>query len=233
MLGTIVNALAILGGSLLGKILGKGISEGIKHTVLQGLGLGVLLVGITMAVETKKIIVVLVSLMLGAVIGEAVGIEKILDSWGQALERKVSSNGTGGNIAKGFVTATLIYCVGAMAIMGAIESGLTGNNDTLYAKSLLDGVMSIVLTSTMGIGVAFSALSVLAYQGVITLLAQWASKFMTDPIIAEMTSVGGLLIVGIALNILEIKTIRVGNLLPAILVAFVLGIVLQSMGLLA
>jgi len=108
-----------------------------------------------MAFETKKIMVVLVSLLVGAVIGELIGIEKILDGWGRALERRVNKNGKGGDIAKGFVTASLIYCVGAMAIMGALESGLTGNHDILMAKSLLDGVMSVVLASTLGIGVAF------------------------------------------------------------------------------
>lgn len=232
MLGTIVNVAAILAGALLGKFLEKGISEEVKHTVLQGLGLGVLLVGASMALETNKIIVVLVSLMLGAVIGELIGIERILDNWGNALEKKVSANGGAGNIARGFVAATLIYCVGAMAIMGALESGLTGNHDILYAKSLLDGVMSVVLASTMGIGVAFSAIPVFLYQGTITLLAQWVAQFMTEPIIAEMTSVGGVLIVGIGINILEIKTIRVGNLLPSILVVFFLGFLLDSLGLL-
>jgi uncharacterized membrane protein YqgA involved in biofilm formation len=232
LLGTIVNAAAIIVGALLGKILGRGLPENIKNTVLQGLGLGVLLVGATMALETNEIMVVLVSLMLGAVIGEAVGIEKILEAGGNALERKVSANGGKGDIAKGFVTGTLIYCVGAMAIMGALESGLRANYDILYAKSLLDGVMSIVLASTLGVGVAFSALSVFVYQGTITLLAQWISQYMTDPVIAEVTSTGGLLIVGIGLTILEIKTINIGNLLPAILVAFILAVVLQSMGML-
>lgn len=232
LFGTIVNAAAIIFGALLGKILGRGLPENIKDTVLQGLGLGVILVGATMALETNKIIVVLVSLMLGAVIGEAVGIEKLLEAGGNALERKVSAKGDRGNVAKGFVTGTLIYCVGAMAIMGALESGLSGNHDILYAKSLLDGVMSVVLASTLGIGVAFSALSVFAYQGSITLLAQWVSQFMSDPVIAEVTSTGGVLIVGIGLTILEIKTIKVGNLLPAILVAFVLAVILQSAGIL-
>ena len=232
LLGTVINVAAIIVGAVLGKLLGKGLPEGIKSTVLQGLGLGVLLVGATMALETNKIIIVLMSLMLGAVIGEAVGIERILDNWGQALERRVSRNGVGGPVAQGFVTASLIYCVGAMAIMGSLQSGLTGNHDILLAKSLLDGVMSVVLASTMGIGVAFSAISVFIYQGSITVLAQWVSRFMSDPVIAEMTSVGGVLIVGIGLNILEIKKVRVGNLLPAILMAFVLAAVLHSMGLL-
>lgn len=233
LLGTIVNALAVIVGALLGKILGQGLSENIKNTVLQGLGLGVVLVGATMALETKEIMVVLVSLMLGAVIGELIGIEALLESAGRALEKRVSVNGNHGSIAKGFVTATLIYCVGAMAIMGSLESGLTGNHSILYAKSLLDGVMSVVLASTLGLGVAFSAVSILIYQGSITLLAQWISGLMTEPVIAEVSSVGGVLIVGIGLNILEIKNIKVGNLLPAIFVAFFLAILLQSMGILA
>jgi len=233
LFGTIVNAIAIIFGALVGKALGRELPDNVKNTVLQGLGLGVLLVGSMMAFETRKIMVVLVSLLVGAVIGELIGIEKVLDGWGRALERRVNKNGRGGDIAKGFVTASLIYCVGAMAIMGALESGLTGNHDILMAKSLLDGVMSVVLASTLGIGVAFSAISVFVYQGIITLLAQWISQFMTEAVIAEMTSVGGLLIVGIALNILEIKNIHIGNLLPAIAVAFILGVVLQALGMLA
>jgi len=233
LLGTIVNAAAIIAGALLGKILGQGLSDNIKTTVLQGLGLGVVLVGATMALKTKEIMVVLISLMLGAVVGEMIGIEALLERAGNALERRVSANGNHGAVAQGFVTATLIYCVGAMAIMGSLESGLTGNHSILYAKSLLDGVMSVVLASTLGLGVAFSAVSVLIYQGTITLLAQWISRFMTDPVIAEVTSVGGVLIVGIGLNILEIKNIKVGNLLPAILVAFIVAIMLQSLGVLA
>ncbi len=232
MLGTIVNVGAIVAGALMGKILGQKISQDMKDTVLQGLGLGVLLVGAEMALKTNEIMIVLVSLMLGALIGESIGIESILETAGLALERKVSANGARGAVAKGFVTGTLIYCVGAMAIMGSLESGLTGNNDILYAKSLLDGVMSVVLASTLGLGVAFSSLSVLVYQGSITLLAQWLSRFMTDGVIAEVTSVGGLLIVGIGLNILEIKTVKVGNLLPGIFVAFILAVVLQSAGIL-
>lgn len=230
LLGTIVNAVAIVVGSLLGKLLGKGLPENMKNTVLQGLGLGVLLVGVSMALKTNEILVVLISLVLGGVTGEAIGIENKLESAGQALEEKVSANGDYGSVAKGFVTGTLIYCVGAMAILGPLESQLTGNNDILFAKSLLDGVMSIVLASTLGLGVAFSALAVLIYQGTIAVFAQWISQFVTDPVIAEISSTGGLLIVGIALNILEIKIIKVGNLLPAILVAGFLAVFLTSYG---
>ncbi|NLK00288.1 MAG: DUF554 domain-containing protein [Clostridia bacterium] len=233
MLGTVVNALAIVVGAILGKMMGQGLPENFRKTILQGLGLGVLLVGLTMAVDTREIMVVLFSLLLGAVIGEAVGVEGFLDRCGEALERAVSRDGMGGDVARGFVTASLIYCVGAMAIMGSLESGLTGNHDILFAKSLLDGVMSVVLASTLGLGVAFSAFSVFIYQGSITLLAQWISPFMNQGVISEMTSVGGLLIVGIALNVLNIKKIHVGNLLPSILVAFVLVIILQAVGYMA
>ncbi|NLO89777.1 MAG: DUF554 domain-containing protein [Clostridia bacterium] len=232
MLGNIVNALSIIVGTLIGRLLGKGFSENIKTTVLQGLGVGVLLVGLTMALETNKIIIVLLSILLGALVGEIIGIEEFLDRLGRSLEEKLSAGGRGGDFAKGFVTGSLIYCVGAMAVMGALESGLSGNHSILFAKSLLDGVMSIVLGSTLGIGVAFSALTVIAYQGSITLLAQWISRFMSQEVVAEMNAVGGLLIVGIALKILEIKEIKVGNLLPGILAAFILGVIFQSLGML-
>ncbi|HBT19804.1 MAG TPA: DUF554 domain-containing protein [Peptococcaceae bacterium] len=232
MLGTIINVVSIILGTFIGRILGKGLSKNIKTTVLQGLGLGVLLVGFSMALETKKLIIVLISLLLGALIGEVLGIEDFLERFGKALEKKMSDFGKGSDIAKGFVSASLIYCVGAMAVMGALESGLTGKHSILFAKSLLDGVLSIVLGSTLGVGVAFSALSVFVYQGSITLLAHWLSRFLSQGVVAEMNAVGGLLIVGIALNILEVKKIKIGNLLPGIAGAFILGVVFQSLGLL-
>jgi len=222
--GTVVNALAIVSGAILGKILGRSFADNLKITVMQGLGLGVLLVGIQMAMQTNNVLIVIFSLVLGGITGELLRLEWHLDNLGRYLESRVNKeNGRQSTFAQGFVTASLIYCVGAMAIMGALESGLTGQHRTLYAKSLLDGVMSIMLSSTLGLGVAFSALPVFVYQGSITLLARWIGMLLNEAVIAEMTATGGVLIIGIALGILEIRKINVGNLLPAVVFAFILG----------
>lgn len=217
MTGTLVNAAAIVAGTAIGLIFRKGISESIKDTVMNGIGLAVALIGFKMAFKTENELIVILSLVTGAIIGELLNIEGMLGRMGAYLETKVG--GGKGEIAKAFVTTSLIYCVGAMAIMGALEDGITGNATTLYAKSLLDGTSAIVFTSTMGFGVAFSAIPVLIYQGAITLAAVSLKSFLTPSMINEMTATGGLLIVGIASNILGIKAIKVGNLLPAIFMA--------------
>lgn len=220
VLGTIVNALAILAGAFFGKWAGKFLKEEMQQFVMQAIGLGVILVGLKMAMITEKIIVALISLMLGVIIGELLAIEEKLSKMGSSLEKLVSKGGEGeSNFVKGFVSASLLYCVGAMAIMGSLESGLTGNHTILYAKSLLDGATAIILASSLGLGVAFSALSVFIYQGSLTLLAKWVGAYLTEAVVNEMTAVGGLLIFSIGLDMLGIKKLRVGNLLPAIFVA--------------
>ena len=217
MTGTLVNAAAIIAGTAVGLIFRKGISESIKDTVMSGIGLAVALIGFKMAFKTENELIVILSLVSGAIIGEILNIEGFLGRVGTYLESKVG--GGEGEVAKAFVTTSLIYCVGAMAIMGALEDGISGNATTLYAKSLLDGTSAVVFTSTMGFGVALSAIPVLLYQGAITLAAGALKAFLTPGMINEMTATGGLLIVGIASNILGIKSIKVGNLLPAIFMA--------------
>ncbi len=222
MLGTIVNALAILAGGILGALLGGVIKEKSRDTVMHGLGLSVAVVGLTMALKTDNPLIVIASLVLGGLVGEWLDIEGNLYR-GAALVEKRYVRGKGG-LAQGFVTTSLIYCVGAMAIMGSLESGMTGNHATLYAKAMLDGVSAVVFASTLGLGVALSSLSVFVYQGAITLLAAWISQWLTPAAVIEMTATGGILIVAIGLNVLEIKKVRVGNLLPAILLAVLLTI---------
>jgi len=154
--------------------------------------------------------------VIGSLLGAWIDIEKRLNDLGQAIERKVSPNGAEGSVAKGFVTASLVFCVGAMAIVGSMDSGLRGDHSTLIAKSILDGVFAIIFTSSLGWGVGLSALAVLVYQGAIALLAMWIEPLLTAPIITEMSAVGGLLIMGIGLNMIYDKHIPVGNMLPAI-----------------
>jgi len=222
VLGTVVNALAILAGGLLGTALGGVVKEKSRETVMQGLGLSVTLIGLMMALETANPLTVIASLVLGALLGEWMDIEGRLHRGAAALEERLL-RGKGG-LAQGFVTASLIYCVGAMAIMGSLESGMTGNHATLYAKAMLDGVSAVVFASTLGVGVALSSLSVFVYQGAITMLATWMSQWLTPAAVTEMTATGGVLIVAIGLNVLEVKKIRVGNLLPAIVFAVLIAI---------
>ena len=218
MLGTIVNTIAIVFGGLFGLLFGKAFPDKIKKTVIQGIGLAVLLIGGSMALQTKNSLIVISSLVLGGIIGEWIDIELRLQHLGQWLERKFAKNGQGAGFTKAFVTTSLIYCVGAMAIMGSLESGLTGNHNILFAKSMLDGITALIFASSMGIGVLVSALPVFLYQGAITMAAGLLQGVLSPQIIAEMSATGGLLILGIGFNILELKEIKVGNLLPAIFI---------------
>lgn len=216
MVGTFVNAAAIIAGSLMGIFLKKGIPERVKNTVVQGIGLSILLIGLQMGLQTKNVLVVIFSLVLGGLFGELIDIEGFLSRLGKRFELIFRA---GGGFTRAFVSASLIYCVGAMAILGSIEDGLNGNPRILFAKSLLDGTTAIIFSSSMGIGVIFSAVPVFLYQGSITLLAPYLKEFLSASAIAEITAVGGLLILAIGLNILGVKEIKVGNLLPAIFFA--------------
>lgn len=217
MKGTIVNCLAIAVGSGLGLVLKSKISPRYQDTIMQGLGLSVLLIGLTMAIETQNVLVVAGSMIIGAVIGELLDIDGRLNRIGDRLSARLQSSG--GSLGKGFVTATLVYCIGAMAIVGSLQDGLTGDASTLYAKAMLDGTGAVIFTATLGIGVILSVIPVLLYQGSITLLAAWVAPLLTDAIICEVTAVGGLLILGIGLNLLKICQIKIANLLPAVFAA--------------
>jgi hypothetical protein len=219
LFGTIVNTLTIIAGSLIGVVLKGGIPKKYNVTVMQAVSLAVILVGLKAALKTDELLLVIISLAIGSVAGEFLGIEARLEQLGQWLESRFAKGGSG--IAKGFVTASLIYCVGSMAIVGSLESGLSGNHQTLFAKSVLDGIASIILASTLGIGVAFSAVSVFVYQGVITVTAVFMKAALIPPVVNQMSAVGGLLIMGIGFNLMEIKKVKVGNMLPAIAVPLV------------
>lgn len=229
MLGTIVNTLAILAGSGFVLITGLKMSEKYNETVIKSISLAVLLIGIMNALEVNDLMLVIFSLAIGSFIGEFLDIEEKLEAFGNWVEKKFSKAGDG--IAKGFVTASLLYCVGSMAIVGALESGLTNNHQTLFAKSVLDGISAIVFTSSFGIGVLFSAIPVFLYEGFITLTASFMKQFLIEAVVADMTAVGGLLIIGIGLNILEVKKIKVGNMLPAIFIPLIYFIIRKAIGL--
>lgn len=220
MLGTVVNAIAVIAGAMLGTLLKGGVPERFKSIIMQGVSLTVILIGLSMAIKTRNTLVVVLSIVTGGLLGEVLQIEDWLNAMGRKLESRFGGND--GNFTKGFVTASLVYCVGAMAIMGSLESGLTGHHNTLFVKSVLDGITSVVFASSMGVGVAFAAIPVFLYQGGITLAASIVKPLLTAAIIREMTATGGLLIFAIGLNMLFDKLrIKVGNLLPAIFVAII------------
>ncbi len=225
MLGTLVNVAAIIAGSLVGLIFRGRISEKYNKTIIQAISLAVILIGLKSAFKCNDFILIIISLALGSLLGELCQIEHRLENAGTWLEKKFSKKG--GNFADGFVTTSLLYCVGAMAIVGSLESGLTGNHNTLFAKSTLDGIAAVIFSSTMGIGVLFSSVSVFLYQGTITLAAVYIKPFLVPEVISQMSSVGGLLIVGLGINMLGKNKIKVGNMLPAVFIPLIYYIGIQ------
>jgi uncharacterized membrane protein YqgA involved in biofilm formation len=230
LLGTLVNGLLIIVGTLLGRIFNR-IPEGIKQTVMYAIGLSVLVLGLQMGFKSQNFLIVILSLVIGSVFGELLKLEERLNNLGKWLERKVGPNGKG-SISEGFVTATLIFCIGAMAIIGALDSGIRNDHDVLYTKSIIDGFTSIILSSTLGIGVIFSSIPVMLYQGTIALFATQINavvpKVLLDQFISEMTSTGGVMIMAIGMNLIGITKIKVANLLPGIVVTGVIVTILYQ-----
>lgn len=225
MLGTIVNTFAIVVGSLIGLTFRRFIPAKMTKTLINGVAFAVMLIGLKMAWKEDNFIFLICSLAFGGVIGELIRIEDRINDLGKWLEEKFSSPDS--TISKGFVTTSLIYCVGSMALVGSLESGLTGNHDTLFAKSVLDGLGSIIFSASLGIGVLFSAVSVFFYQGCITMGASVLKPFLTVQVISQMSAVGGLLIVAMGFNMLDMVKIKVANLLPAIFVPMVYFMLVQ------
>ncbi len=214
MIGTVVNTGAVLVGSTLGISAGKRMPERIRSILMQALGLSVVLIGLKMALSGEKMISAIAYLLLGGLTGEILRIEERIGRVGEWLKARAGSDSS--TFVQGFVSASLLYLVGAMMIVGSIQDGTAGDPSTLYVKSLLDGVASIALASTFGVGVAFSALSVFVVQGAITLLASRLMFLQSPDVLNAITATGGLLILGIGINLLELRTIRTGNLLPAL-----------------
>lgn len=222
MTGTIINVIAVLVGSALGMLFGSRLPERLKNTVTAGLGLFTISIGIAMFLKSEESLVVLGGLLIGAILGEWWQIEEGLTHLGAWLEARFggSNNAEESNrFVRGFLTASLLFCIGPMTILGSIEDGLTGNYDLLAIKSVLDAFASLAFASTLGVGVAFSALTVLVFQGGISLLAAQLNSIITAPMMTEMTAAGGVILIGLALSsLLEIKKIRVGSFLPALAV---------------
>ncbi len=236
MTGTVINIITILVGGGLGLLFGARIPERLKQAVVAGMGLFTAAMGLQMFLKTNNPLIVLGSLLIGILIGEWSGIEERLQSLGLTLEKRFGGGGTealeGGHnsrFVRGFLISSLLFCIGPMTILGSISDGLRGDYDLLAIKSVLDGFASLAFASTLGVGVLFSSLVVLGYQGGISLLAAQLSAVLSDPMVAEMTATGGVILLGLAVsNMLEVKQLRVGNFLPALAVApFVVWVLTQ------
>jgi uncharacterized protein len=220
--GTLLNGAAIIIGSLLGLVLGGRLPERLRQTIVMGMGLFTLAYGVQLFLKTQNTLVVVASIVCGAAVGEWWQIENAMQDLGKWLEKWFSAGGKKeeGRFTRGFLTATLIYCIGPIVILGSIQNGLTGDYSMLGVKSVLDGIYSIFLAATLGIGVMFSAAMILVVQGGISLLAGQIQGLATPAMMNEMSAAGGIILMGIAISsLLEIKKIRAGNLIPALIFA--------------
>lgn len=223
LLGSLVNSAAIILGGSIGLALKKGLSDRLSKAVMNALALCVLYIGVSGMLKGENVLITILSMVAGTLVGEWIDLDEKINQLGDMIENKVSSPDEKVSVSKGFVTASLLFCVGAMAIVGALQSGLTGNHDTLFAKSLIDGIASIVMASSLGFGVLLSAGLILIYEGGITLFANVLAPLLTDSVINEMTCVGSLLIVGLGLNMLKLTELKIMNYAPAVFFPILFG----------
>ena len=235
MLGSIVNAGLIIACSLVGLLLSKGVNEKLNDTMMKGMALCVMFVGISGSLSgtfgggegKSNMLVLIVSMALGGLVGELLDLDGRLNRLGDKIEAAMSKGESKSKISEGFVTATMLYCVGAMAIVGSINSGVQGDHSILFAKSLIDGVTSIVLASQLGFGVMLSAIPVFIYQGAITLCAGFIAPYLSPTVIAEMSCIGNVIIIGISLNMLKLTKIKVMNYVPGVFIAAIIALVAE------
>jgi uncharacterized membrane protein YqgA involved in biofilm formation len=231
--GTLINTIGVIIGGFLGMLIGKLIPDKLSKRLMEVLGLCTLLIGLTGAVLSKtfdgddkvysqNIMLIILSLVIGTLIGELLDLDGKINRLGSLVQKKISKNDGTVSIAEGFVSASLLFCVGAMAIVGSIESGLTGDNSTIFAKTLLDFIASIVFASTLGIGVVLSSAFVLTYQGFLTVTAHLAGSVLSNYMISQMSFVGNLVIIALALNMMNITKFKVMNMVPAIFIPIIL-----------
>jgi uncharacterized protein len=229
VLGTLVNAAVVLVGSTLGVLLRRRIPKGMEDILMQGLGLAVLVIGWQMARESHNVVLLILSMTIGGVLGHLLGIEAGLERLGTWAEARLGAREEGRTFARAFVSSSLLFCVGPLTILGAFQGGLGQPPVLLYTKSVLDGVSSVAIGAALGPGIFLSAGTILVYQGALTLLASSAQMVMTPDVTREFSATGGLLVLGVGINLLGLRPIRVGNLLPALLVVVVLTTVLPTL----
>ena len=221
MYGTLINVSAVIIGSIIGVIFYSRIPEKYTNTAFQAVGLFTIVLGIIMAIKTNNYLIMIFSIVLGSIIGEIINIDKKINSFGEFLKKKFKTKNK--RFSEGFITAFLLYCMGSMTILGSFEEGINGTYNLLAAKSVFDGFSSIVLAATMGIGVLFSFIPLLVFQGGLTIFASNMQHVFTEAIINELTAVGGIILLGLGITILDIKKIKVLNLLPSIVIAIILA----------
>ena len=225
MKGTLVNTGTVLLGSSLGLLIGSKLPDRIKNMVMHALGLSTLLIGLKMAFKTENILFVIGSLAIGGIIGELLKLEERLESLGEFIKRKVKSES--GSFVLGFVTSSLVFCIGPMTIVGSIQDGVSGDASLLFAKSLMDGFAAMIFASSLGVGVIFSSLTVLIFQGGLTILGSRLSFLLQPVVLDELVATGGLIIVGIGIYLLGIKKLKVGNFLPALVIVVILVLIFK------
>ena len=216
LLGTFVNMIAVILGGSIGMFLGSRFPKKLSDSLMKALGLCTLLIGISGLSKGENQLITIISMAVGTVIGEVLDLDKKLSDLGNSVEKRFKKEGENVTIAEGFVNASLLFCVGAMTIVGSLQSGLVGDNSMIYTKSLLDFTAAIIFASTLGVGVLLSAFPILIYQGGIVLLAHFLAPFLTDAVIGDMTVTGSLIIIGLALNMIGITKLKVMNMVPAI-----------------
>jgi len=220
-MGTIINVAAVIVGSLIGLLINRMLPQKIVIIIFQVMGLFTLVLGISMSLKTEHYIIVIASLVLGAVIGEWIGLEKYMNQWSEKLKSRLKFGND--KFTDSLVTAFLLYCMGAMTILGAVEEGLEGTYDILLMKSLMDGVSSVALASALGVGVIFSVIPMLVYQGGLTLFSAYVEEHFTEVIISDLSATGGILLIGLGINILEIKHLKILNMVPALVIVVILS----------
>lgn len=228
MTGTLINAGAVIAGSMIGMLIRSRLPKKIVTIVFQGIGLFTIALGVSMSLKSDHFLLAIVSIVVGSIIGQWIDIDKLLQQFSDFMHRKSSKSKVlevpgGSRFSEGIITATMLFCVGSMSVLGPIEDGLGQTPTILYTKSLMDGISSIALASSFGASIAFSAIPLLLYQGSITIFASFFAKYMNEAVIADLTSVGGILLIGLGLNILDIKKIKVTNMLPALVVIVLLS----------
>jgi len=220
-MGTLINVAAVIIGSLIGLMINRKLPKRIIAIIFQVMGLFTLVLGISMSLKTEHYLVVIGSLVTGAVIGEWIDLDKHMSRWSERFKKRIRMKND--KFTDGMITAFLLYCMGAMTILGAIEEGVEGSYDILLMKSLMDGVSSIALASGLGIGVMFSAIPLLVYQGGLTLFSSVIGEHFTEVIINDLSATGGILLIGLGINILEIKHLKILNMIPALVIVVILS----------
>lgn len=224
LFGTAVNVGTVVAGSLIGFFFHSKLPQRIVKICFQAIGLFTIYIGITMTMKTEQILILIFSMIIGSALGEWIDLDKRINVFSNWVKRKIHSQNE--RFSEGMITAFLLFCIGSMTILGAFEEGTQGNSELLIAKSVMDGFSSLALASALGIGVLFSIIPLILFQGGLTLLAIWLGSFMPDTVVNEMSAVGGLMLMGLGLSIMEIKYIKVVNMLPALVIAIILAYLL-------